>query len=129
MLGQYFILWWVILQSEFSVSLFKAAGDILLKKGVFLLTVTTCIHVSKAMSVFLTSIFALICAGTIYRLELICHCSKVFCWSHNIFIDLPQILLNYHKWIHLSKMLCSQPFRIWKWNVSLLCRRLQCTYV
>ena len=32
MLGQYFILWRVILQNEFSVSLFKAAGDILLKK-------------------------------------------------------------------------------------------------
>ena len=37
MLGQYFILQREILQSEFSVSLFKAAGDILLKKGVFLL--------------------------------------------------------------------------------------------
>ena len=79
MLGQYFILQREILQSEFSVSLFKAAGDILLKKGVFLLTVTTCIHVSKALSVFLMSISALIFAGTIYRLKPICHSLKVFC--------------------------------------------------
>ena len=96
MLGQYFILWQVILQSEFSISLFKATGDILLKKGVFLLTVTTCIHVSKALSVFLTSIFALIFAGTIYRLELICHSSKVlitqhFYWFTTNFVELPQM--------------------------------------
>lgn len=99
MLGQYFILWRVILQSEFSVSLFKAAGDILLKKAVLLLTVTTCIQVSKALSVFQMSISALIFAGTIYRLELICHSLKVFCcmirqhfyWFTTNFVELPQM--------------------------------------
>ena len=131
MLGQYFILQREILQSEFSVSLFKAAGDILLKKGVFLLTVTTCIHVSKALSVFLMSISALIFAGTIYRLELICHSLKGF-----LLHDQTTFLLIYHKfcWITTNAYICQ------KCNVHSLsesengifpffCHRPQCTYI
>ena len=92
MLGQYFILQREILQSEFSVSLFKAAGDILLKKGVFLLTVTTCIHVSKALSVFLISISALIVCW--YNLQIKTYLSQ---FKGVLLHDQTTFLLIYHK--------------------------------
>lgn len=130
MLGQYFILWRVILQSEFSVSLFKAAGDILLKKGVFLLTVTTCIHVSKALSVFLMSISALIIFW--YNLKIKTYLSQ---FKGVLLHDQTTFLLIYHKfcWITTNAYICQ------KCNVHSLsesengifpffCHRPQCTY-
>ena len=105
MLGQYFILWQVILQSEFSVSLFKAAGDILLKKGVFLLTVTTCIHVSKALSVFLMSISALIVCW--YNLQFKTYLSQ---FKGVLLHDQTTFLLIYHKfcWITTNAYICQK---------------------
>ena len=105
MLGQYFILRRVILQSEFSVLLFKAAGDILLKKGVFLLTVTTCINVSKALSVFLMSISALIVCW--YNLQIKTYLSQ---FKGVLLHDQTTFLLIYHKfcWITTNAYICQK---------------------
>lgn len=131
MLGQYFILQWEILQSEFSVSLFKAAGDILLKKGVFLLTVTTCIHVSKALSVFLMSISALIICW--YNLQIktylsqfkgvLLHDQTTFFWFTTNFVELPQM----HTFV---KNVMFTAFQNLKMEFFLFfCHRPQCTYI
>ena len=128
MLGQYFILQWVILQSEFSVSLFKAAGDILLKKGVFLLTVTTCIHVSKALSVFLMSISALIVCW--YNLQIKTYLSQ---FKGVLLHDQTTFLLIYHKfcWITTFCQKCNVHSLSESENgiFPFFCHRPQCTYI